>query len=132
MKKINLSLAFLVLINLLCALLHVLFEFDLLAFEGKLRGFLLTENIVIAYVFICFSWALSLGSSFARKAALSASIFFWGAFVVFVLAIRPAETTLGLVRGILFLPQYCYLFLFGALALVLSVVNHRKALLVDR
>ena len=131
-KKFNLSLAFLVLINILCALLHVLFQFDLLSFNGKLRGFLLTENIVIAYVFICFSWALSVGRPSVRKAALSASIFFWRAFVVFVLAIRPTETTLGLVSGLLFLPQYCYLFLFGAMALVLSVVNHRNVRLVDR
>ncbi|WP_417067771.1 hypothetical protein [Niveibacterium terrae] len=127
----NLSLALLVLINLLCALLHAVFQFSLLSFEGGLRGFLLTENIVIAFVFVGFSWALSLGSPSVRQAALSASIFFWGAFMVFVLAIRPTETTLELVRGLLFLPQYCYLFLFGAMALALSIANHRKALLAD-
>jgi len=131
MKKVNLSLALLVLINLLCALLHAAFQFSLLSFEGGLRGFLLTENIVIAFVFVCFSWALSLGSPSVRRLALSASIFFWGAFMVFVLAIRPTETTLGLVRGLLFLPQYCYLFLFGALAFALSIANHRKALLAE-
>ena len=130
MKKINLPLVFLVLINLLCAILHAAFQFDLLSFEGKLRGFLLTENIVIAYVVVCFSWALSLGIPSVRRLALSASIWFWAAFVVIVLAIRPEETTLSLVSGLLFFPQYCYLFLFGAIALMLSIVNHRRALLV--
>lgn len=112
-------------INAMCALLHALFQFYLLNGDGELRGFLLTENMVITFLFAYLALILLFGKGSQYDAAVSMSIPFWVAFLIFVLCIRPEVTTLNMVREWLIFPQSYYLMFFGVTSLLLSVYLYR-------
>lgn len=124
--KNGIALGTLALINLLCALFHAVFQIDLLAAEGIYREFLLTENLVVTFIFAYFGLVLRYGRPEEKIVLAKMNILFWAALVVFVLLVRPPVTTLSLVAAVLFLPQYFYLLFLGSVALVLSVLVYRR------
>ena len=124
--KNGIALGTLALINLLCALFHAVFQIDLLAAKGIYREFLLTENLVVTFIFAYFGLVLRYGRPEEKIVLAKMNILFWAALVVFVLLVRPPVTTLSLVAAVLFLPQYFYLLFLGSVALVLSVLVYRR------
>ena len=121
-NKNGIALWSLALINLSCAIFHAIFQIDLSAAEGFFREFLLTENLVVTFVFSYFGLALLYARQNEKTVLAKMSILFWAALVVFVLLVRPPVTTLNLVAGFIFLPQYVYLLFLGGMALGLSVL----------
>ena len=113
-------------INAICALLHAAFQFYLLDEKGELRGFLLTENMVITFLFAYLAIIFLFTKGAKYDAAVSMSIPFWAAFIIFVLSIQPEITTLNMVREWLIFPQSHYLVFFGVTALSFSVFLYRE------
>lgn len=113
-------------INATCALLHAAFQFYLLEWKGELRGFLLTENMVITFLFAYLAIIFLFAQGARYDAAVSMSIPFLVAFIIFVLSIQPEVTTLHMVREWLIFPQSHYLLFFGVTALSFSIFLYRE------
>lgn len=114
------------LINLICAVFHAVFQFDLLADTGMYRGFILIENALITFLFVYFAAVLFFGSPVQKKMALTLSILFWSVFLLSVIAVQPVVTTMSIVEGLLFMPQKYYLLIFGISALALSLLGRKQ------
>lgn len=114
-------------INLICAIFHIIFQFDLLSENGIYRGFILTENMLITFVFLCFTWILWFGQDIQKKFFIRLSVVFWAVFLVLVLLIEPKVTTLSIIQDLLLFPQNYYLLLLGTGAFVLSLMSDRQS-----
>ncbi len=126
MPERNATVITLALINLSCAALHAAFQVNLLSETGRYRGFLLTENMVVIFIFAYFAITLLFSTALQKRSVLLMSIFFWASFLLFVVSIQPTITTLTLVEYFLFLPQSYYLFFTGCIALALSFTGYRQ------
>lgn len=125
MLKRNSAIIALAAINLICAILHAVFQLDLLSEAGQYRGFLLTENMVVTFIFAYSAIILLFGKPVLQRAVLSMSVFFWAFFLIVVACIQPSLTTLTLIKGALFAPQSILLFVTGSIALILSLLGRR-------
>lgn len=108
-------------INFTCALLHLFFQLYLLNTDGELRGFILTENMVVAFIFLYFGFSVYRYMMPSYKEVIVMSILFWLSFIILVLFIRPQNTTLTMFKEYLFLPQSYYLLFFGLVSFGLSL-----------
>ena len=126
MRNKNLASIFLAVMNIVCALFHAIFQARLGLAEGIYRGFLLTENMVITFVFTYFSLALLFGKTNDRASTIRMNILFWLFFLIFVLFIQPKVTTLNIVEKFLIFPQNYYLLFLGTVSLILSLLAHIK------
>lgn len=126
MKKNYITIYLLALMNFICAVFHAVFQFDLLASIGIYREFLLTENMVITFVFVYFLTILSFGKVEDKLRMAKMNIFFWLSFLVIVGFTQPTVTTLNIVKSSLTFPQNYYLLLLGSISLILSLLSYRE------
>jgi hypothetical protein len=125
MPKKYIPLYLLALLNFVCAIFHAVFQLDLLASEGIYREFLLTENMVITFVFIYFAVVICCGKAEDKQKIAKMNIFFWFSFLIFVGLIQPTTTTLSIVKNYLIFPQSYYLFFLGSISLILSLLSYQ-------
>lgn len=125
MQKKYIPLYLLALLNFVCAVFHAVFQFDLLADKGIYREFLLTENMVITFIFVYFSAIICCGKGADKQKMAKMNIFFWFTFLIFVGLIQPTTTTLSIVKNYLIFPQHYYLFSLGSISLILSLLSYQ-------
>lgn len=113
-------------INFSCAALHAVFQFDLLGNTGKYREFLLTENLVIAFIFAYFAAIIFWGKAADKQMMAKMNILFWFVFLLFVGCTQPAVTSLDIVKSFLIFPQNYYLLFFGCVSLLLSLLSYQQ------
>lgn len=114
-------------INFICAIFHIVFQFDLLAEKGIYREFLLTENMLITVIFLYFAGVLWFGQTEQKKMVIKMSMIFWAAFLLLVFSIEPKVTSLSIIQNLLLFPQNYYLLLLGGCAFALSFVSYRQS-----
>ena len=126
MQKEYITTYLLALINFICAVFHAVFQFDLLADKGIYREFLLTENLVITFIFVYFSAIIFFGKAEDKQRMGKMNIFFWLTFVLFVGFTQPTITSLDIVKSFLIFPQNYYLLFLGSVSLILSLLSYKQ------
>ncbi|MBU2702956.1 hypothetical protein Ga0466249_004091 [Sporomusaceae bacterium BoRhaA] len=126
MRKRHIATYLLALINFICAVFHSVFQFELLSNKGIYRDFLLTENLVIAFVFAYFSAIIFFGKAEDKQRMVKMNIFFWLTFLVFVGFTQPTITSLNIVKSFLLFPQNYYLLSLGSISLILSLLGFQQ------
>lgn len=108
-----------VLLNLLCCILHIIFEVMRWNHNEVLNDFILVENALIALVF--FYFALRFFHKGLGTVDKLTHLFFWISFTLLTIVIQPQTTTLFIFRDFINIPEWLSLSAFGVLMLVLSV-----------
>lgn len=126
MQKKYIELYLLALINCICAVFHVVFQFDLLSAKGIYREFLLTENLVIAFIFAYFSINIFFGKLADKQKMAKMNVFFWFTFLIFIGFTQPATTSLSIVKSMLIFPENYYLLFLGSISFILSILSYQK------
>lgn len=126
MLKNHLAVYLLILINFICAVFHAIFQLDLSANRGIYREFILTENLVITFIFVYFALIMLFGKIADKQMMVKMNIFFWANFILFVLFVKPTVTTLSIVENALIFPQNYYLLFLGVISFILSLISHHK------
>lgn len=112
----------LTLLNLISGIMHILFEFHLLNYEGPYHKFILIENLLIGFVFIYFSWGLFFGYKTKENALVWFQLSWWTIFSLVDIACWGSETTLGMFKTWLPLPESLILLVSGITGIILSAL----------
>lgn len=116
----------LAIINMVCFLLHILLEAFLWNRDIPFVEFLLIENALISLLYLFFAWSLVKGKS--ENCISGFHTLFWLIFTIFVIVLKPSETTLEIFRRWIEVPQWIALFVTGTFMTCLSIIDfgHRR------
>lgn len=111
----------LIIINILCMIIHILFEIYIKENSG-IYGFVLVENILVTFLFLVMTYLVFKSESYIEL--LYINLIFWLVFVVSVLYFKPSITTLQVFEEhMLQLPQWVILSGFGIATLFLNIAE---------
>lgn len=110
--------------NLIGGLIHLGFEFFLWSNDTVYRGFLLIENLLIAFVFIYFGWSILFDQTPQKRRSIRLNCLFWLFFSIAFLVFQPEVTSLEIAKNLLPLPQKHLLVMVGITALIFSMLAH--------
>lgn len=116
------SMLLLVLLNLVSGIMHILFEFHLLNYQGSYHKFILIENLLIGFVFTYFAWGLFFGEKAQRDTLVLFQLSWWTVFSLIDIACWGSETTLGMFKKWLPLSESLILLVSGVVGIILSTL----------
>lgn len=109
-------------IHLVCGLMHLFFQFHLLALDSSYRGFILIENLLVGLLFFFMAYAILFYKTYQRTVCRISGAF-WLVFIFSVLLFQPQVTTLSIISDFIPLNEKYVLVTTGVFAFVLSVTN---------
>lgn len=111
----------LIIINILCAFMHLLFEIHI-EDSGGIYSFVLVENLIVTFSFLLMAYLVFDSNRYIKN--LYINLIFWFTFVIGVLLFKPTVTTLQILEEYLFqIPQWLILFGFGIITLFFNIVE---------
>lgn len=111
----------LIIINILCAFMHLLFEIHI-EDSGGIYSFVLVENLIVTFSFLLMAYLVFDSSRYIKN--LYINLIFWFTFVIGVLLFKPTATTLQILEEYLFqIPQWLILFGFSVITLFFNIVE---------
>lgn len=108
-----------------CSLMHMAYDGHLRSLGTDFQGFLRMENLLVALLFLAMGWRFLLGGDRRGKGIFRLSLLFWTVFLIAVLWIRHATSTLDLLSCLTPCVRMGVLAGTGALAAMLSLVGWR-------
>jgi len=121
LKKTDMPMIFLALLNFTAGAMHVIFEFRLLEYDGYYRKFIQRRNILTGFVFLYFSFGILWMNKSQKQATVLFQIFWWVLFTVVVVSFWGSVTTLSMIKAWLPLSESLILLLTGLLGIFLSI-----------
>ncbi len=117
MKKI------LIIMNIICAALHLIFEFyHINNYNKDVYSFLLVENAIITFVFILMTYFIFISKKDYR--ILYIPLIFWIFFEMIIFLLRPNYTTLNIIKQYLpVLSQWIILSIYGGIIIMLTILE---------
>lgn len=111
----------LIIINILCAFMHLLFEIHIEDSRG-IYSFVLVENLIVTFSFLLMAYLVFDSNRYIKN--LYINLIFWFTFVIGALLFKPTVTTLQILEEYLFqIPQWLILFGFGIITLFFNIVE---------
>lgn len=111
----------LIIINILCAFMHLLFEIHI-EDSGGIYSFVLVENLIVTFSFLLMAYLVFDSNRYIKN--LYINLIFWSTFVIGVLLFKPTVTTLQILEEYLFqIPQWLILLGFGIITLFFNIVE---------
>lgn len=114
----------LIIINIICAFIHLLFEVHIEDSRG-IYSFVLVENLIVTFSFLLMAYLVFDSNRSIKN--LYINFIFWLTFVIGVLLFKPTITTLQILKEYLFqIPQWQILFGFGIVTLFSNIAEIAK------
>lgn len=113
----------LILLNVVCATMHILFEIYIYNKSIEYKGFISVENTLIIFVFIALAIFLWIQK---KKEGFLLNFFFWGIFEICIIVFRPSKTTLEIFHSYINFNQWIVLAILGAVIVLLNGIALKK------
>lgn len=117
MKKLLISL------NVVCAIMHILFGFYISDKNIEFKGFISVENTLIVFVFVVlaiFMWFQK------RSEGFLLNLLFWITFEICIIVFQPSKTTLEVFHSYVDIHQWCVLAIIGAVTVFLNGIAYLR------
>lgn len=113
----------LILFNIVCAIMHILFGIYIYDKSIEYKGLISVENTLIIFVFIALAIFLWIQK---KKEGFLLNFLFWGIFEICVIAFQPSKTTLEIFHSYIKFNQWIVLAILGAIIVLLNGVALKK------
>lgn len=115
---------FLILTNIVCVILHLVFEFYIYAYPSEYTGFILVENMLVTALLGVM--AILVYKSDSNPRYLVYNVIFWIFLVINLLIFRPEKTTLVIVGEYMPVKQWMLLSTLGVINIIVNLLACNK------
>lgn len=115
---------YLILANIVSAILHLVFEFHIYSYPSEYTGFILVENMLVTALLGVM--AILMYKSDGNPRYLIYNVIFWIFLVINLLIFRPEKTTLVIMGEYMPVKQWVFLVTLGVINIIINLLEYNK------